>query len=134
MILYQTLEQKLQEIGVPTSDASAGAADAIGELMAIAQEQRTGLTFGQALEIMKAGPGSRLSRPSWNGRGMFVVLQKAYPEGIPCNENTAEAWGMEVGDLFKVNPYLQIKNADGSHAMWVPSIGDLMAEDWEVIN
>mgnify|MGYP003581806136 CR=1 FL=1 len=37
-------------------------------------------------------------------------------------------------DLFRVNPYLQIKNADGSHAMWVPSIGDLMAEDWEVIN
>ena len=132
MILYETLEQKLQEIGEPTSDARAGAAEVVFDLMAIAQEQRTDLTFGQALELMKAKPGNRLSRPSWNGRGMFVVLQKAYPEGIPCNANTAEAWGMEEGDLFKVNPYLQIKNADGSHAMWVPSIGDLMANDWEV--
>lgn len=36
------------------------------------------------------------------------------------------------GDLFKVHPYLQIKNADGTHAMWVPSIGDIFAEDWDI--
>lgn len=28
---------------------------------------------------------------------------------------------------------MQIKTADGSHAMWVPSIGDILAEDWQII-
>lgn len=64
--------------------------------------------------------------------GMFVVLQKGYPQGIPCNKQTAEAWGMKEGDLFRCNPYFQIKNVDGSHSMWTPSVGDLLAEDWEV--
>mgnify|MGYP003179107017 CR=1 FL=1 len=40
---------------------------------------------------------------------------------------------MKEGDLFKVNPYLQIKNADGTHSMWVPSTGDIFADDWEII-
>lgn len=64
---------------------------------------------------------------------MFVVMQKAYPEGIPCNKQTAQAWGLKEGDLFKCNPYFQIKNADGSHSMWVPSVGDLLANDWRVL-
>lgn len=64
---------------------------------------------------------------------MFVVMQKAYPDGILCNKQTADAWGLKEGDLFKCNPYFQIKNADGSHSMWVPSVGDLLANDWKVI-
>lgn len=55
------------------------------------------------------------------------------PEGIPCNKQTAEAWGMNEGDLFKCEPYLQINTVDGSHAMWVPSIRDCLAEDWVVV-
>lgn len=37
---------------------------------------------------------------------------------------------MNEGDLFICNLYLQIKQVDGSHSMWVPSIGDILAEDW----
>lgn len=70
----------------------------------------------------------------WNGKGIFVVYQKGYPDGIPCNLQTAKAWGMNEGDLFKCEPYLQIKTTDGSHAMWVPSIRDVLAEDWEYIH
>ncbi len=51
---------------------------------------------------------------------MFVVYQKGYPQGIPCNKQTAEAWGLNEGDLFVCNPYLQIRCVDGSHSMWVP--------------
>lgn len=89
------------------------------------------MTFGLAIEAMKHG--LKVARSGWNGKGMFVVYQKGYPDGIPCNKNTAEAWGMNEGDLFKCNPYLQIKNVDGSHSMWVPSIGDVLAEDWIII-
>ena len=88
------------------------------------------MNFGEALRKMKQG--FKLQRKGWNGKGMFVVYQKGYPEGIPANKNTAEAWGINQGDLFKVEPYLQIKMANGSHAMWVPSINDILAEDWRL--
>lgn len=90
-----------------------------------------GMTFGIALELLKKG--CKVARTGWNGKGMFVVYQKGYPNGIPCNKQTAEAWGINEGDLFKCNPYLQIKNVDGSHSMWVPSINDCLAEDWVVV-
>jgi hypothetical protein len=89
------------------------------------------MTFGLAVEAMKKG--HKVARKGWNGRGMFVVYQKGYPQGIPCNKQTAEAWGMNEGDLFICKPYLQIKNVDGSHSMWVPSIGDVLGEDWVII-
>lgn len=89
------------------------------------------MDFGQALEKVKAG--EKIFRTGWNGRGMYVVFQKGYPDGIPCNHQTANAWGMQEGELFKCNPYLQIKNTDGSHSMWVPSIGDVLANDWDYI-
>lgn len=89
------------------------------------------MKFGQVVELLKEG--EKAFRLGWNGKGMFVVYQKGYPDGIPCNKQTAAAWGLNEGDLFKVEPYLQIKTANGSHAMWVPSINDVLAEDWEVI-
>ena len=47
---------------------------------------------------------------------------------------TAKAWGLKEGDLFKCEPYLQIKMVNGSHAMWVPSINDILAEDWDYVH
>ncbi|MBO0423851.1 DUF2829 domain-containing protein [Enterococcus plantarum] len=88
------------------------------------------MKFEQILPFLKEG--KKVFRTGWNGRGMFIVRQKGYPEGISCNRQTAEAWDLSEGDLFKDNPYLQIKNADGTHEMWVPSIGDIFAEDWEI--
>lgn len=89
------------------------------------------MDFSDALRQVKAG--KRIAREGWNGKGMFVVYQKAYPQGIPCNKQTAIAWGLNEGDLFKCEPYLQIKMANGSHSMWVPSINDVLAEDWYVV-
>lgn len=89
------------------------------------------MNFGEVLNLVKTG--SKIFRKGWNGKGMFVVYQKGYPEGIRCNKQTAEAWGMNEGDLFKCEPYLQIQMSNGSHSMWTPSINDVLAEDWEVI-
>ncbi|MDF2800228.1 MAG: hypothetical protein K0S61_131 [Anaerocolumna sp.] len=89
------------------------------------------LTFGLALEALKKG--FKVARKGWNGKNMFVVYQKAYPNGIPCNEQTAIAWGLNRGDLFRCEPYLQIKMVNGSHSMWVPSINDCLAEDWIIL-
>ncbi|WP_433956982.1 DUF2829 domain-containing protein [Cytobacillus horneckiae] len=89
------------------------------------------MDFGIALENLKAG--KKVCRKGWNGKGMFAVLQKGYPAGIPCNKQTAEAWGMKEGELFKVRPYFQLKTAQGDHAMWVPSGSDILANDWELV-
>ena len=86
--------------------------------------------WGTALTLSQLG--YPIQREGWNGKGMFVVYQKGYPEGIPCNKNTAEAWNMHEGELFKCEPYLQIKMVNGSHAMWVPSINDNLAKDWKI--
>ena len=90
------------------------------------------MEFENVLPYLKKG--SKAARSGWNGKGLFVVLQKGYPDGIKCNKQTAEAWGINEGDLFIVNPYMQIKGADGSHSMWVPSIGDVLADDWELLS
>lgn len=89
------------------------------------------MDFGSAIMNMKEG--HKAARKGWNGKGLFVVYQKGYPDGIPCNKQTAEAWGMKEGELFRCEPYLQINTVDGSHAMWVPSIRDVLAEDWLMV-
>lgn len=89
------------------------------------------MTFEQVLPLLKQG--EKAFRANWNGKGMFVVMQKGYPNGISCNKQTAEAWGLQEGDLFKLNPYLQIKGVNGTYSMWVPSTGDIFAEDWQIV-
>ena len=88
------------------------------------------MNFGQAIEAAKGG--ARITREGWNGKNMFVVYQKGYPNGIPCNKQTAEAYGMEEGELFVVRPYLQMRCDDGSHQMWLASQSDILADDWRV--
>lgn len=89
------------------------------------------MTFGLAIEAMKKG--YRVARYGWNGKNMSVAYQKGYPDGIPCNKNTAEAWGMQEGELFKSRPYLQMRCADGTFQMWVASQSDILADDWYIV-
>lgn len=90
-----------------------------------------GLNFGLALEAAKKG--AKISRKGWNGKGMWVVYRTGYPEGIPCNKNTADAVGIPEGTLFKVQPYLQMKCVDGSFQMWLASQSDMLADDWVIV-
>jgi hypothetical protein len=91
----------------------------------------SGMSFGLAIEAMKAG--CKVARAGWNGKGMFVVYQKGYPDGIPCNKQTAEAFGINEGDLFKCRPYMQLKCSDGACQMWQPSVSDCLECDWEIV-
>lgn len=89
------------------------------------------MTFDLALQYLKDGYG--VYREMWFN-AQYVKLQKAYPQGIPCNKQTAECWGLQEGDLFKCNPYFQVKNLVGSFSMWAPSVDDILADDWMVID
>lgn len=90
-----------------------------------------GMNFGLAVEAAKKG--AKITRRGWNGKGMWVVYRTGYPEGIPCNRNTAEAVGIPEGSLFRVRPYLQMKCVDGSFQMWLASQSDILADDWEIV-
>lgn len=84
--------------------------------------------FGQALAALRQG--RKVARAGWNGKGMFVVFQKGYPDGIPINANTAEATGIPQGTVYVFRPYLMMKAADDTLVPWVASQTDLLADDW----
>ena len=93
-----------------------------------AYRETTGLTFGLAVEALKKG--QKLARAGWNGKCMFVFL---------VNGSTFNVSRAPLLDIFpegtEINypPHIDIKNVDGSISTWVPSIGDVMAEDWQVL-
>lgn len=89
------------------------------------------LSFSEALQLIKLG--RHLTREGWNDDGMYVFYQKGYPDGIPCNKQTAKATGLKEGDLFKCRPYLQMRCADGSFQMWTASQSDILEADWMVV-
>lgn len=82
------------------------------------------MKFGEALEIVKTGSQS-IRRAGWNGKGQHVYLE--------------EHLGFTIGDgVFKGQrreylPVLILFNSQQQHQPgWLPSMGDLMADDWEV--
>ena len=89
------------------------------------------LSFSEALRRLRRG--NRIARSGWNGKGMFVVYQKGYPEGIEINENTQEALGLPSGTLCRFRPYLLMKTAQDDYVPWVASQSDILAEDWELV-
>lgn len=89
------------------------------------------MNIGEAVKSMKAG--TRVTRPGWNGKGMYLAFQKGYPDGIPINSNTAEATGQPQGTMLRFQPYVMMRTADGSFVPWLCSQTDLLAEDWEPV-
>lgn len=87
------------------------------------------LTFGHALEALKAG--EKVSRAGWNGAGMFVYLvpESAYP----AQTGVAKAFFGE-GALVPYRAYLALKTAQGDVATWAPSGSDVLANDWSVVD
>lgn len=84
--------------------------------------------FGWALDQLRAG--HRVARDGWNGKNMFIVLQKGYPDGIPINRNTSEATGLPEGTVCKFLPYIMMKTAGGEFVPWLASQTDVLANDW----
>lgn len=72
------------------------------------------MTFGEALEALKTG--KKVARQGWNGKGMYIeyVIGKDHSFSI-------------------IEPFLVIKNVKNSFNTWVPSISDLLSEDWVIV-
>jgi len=70
------------------------------------------MDFGRALDFIKNG--RRLCRSGWNGKGMYIQIQKP-------DENSKMTF-----------PYIFMKTVDGSLVPWLASQTDVLAEDWNI--
>lgn len=86
------------------------------------------MNFGQALEGLKEG--KHIARNGWNGRGMFVYL--VHGKRIKAESEQLRHIADEEGTVLH-NPYMAIKNVNGTVSTWVPSINDCLAEDWYIV-
>lgn len=85
------------------------------------------MNFGQALEAVKSG--AKIYREGWNGKGQFVIKAGGYTvnEARPGSDYARAG----IVGKFTIQPHLDLKNAQGHmQPGWVPSQGDLFAEDW----
>jgi hypothetical protein len=72
------------------------------------------LSFGDAVHFLKAG--RRVSRAGWNGKGMWLALQR--PD--------------ECCSLMDL-PFVYMRTVQGHLVPWLASQTDILAEDWSVL-
>jgi hypothetical protein len=97
---------------------------------------KTGLTFSQALDLVKKGKA--ISREGWNGKKMFVYLNKGSHDFNQHETSPTIIEGINVelfekGHLATISrlPNLNMRTATGSTVTgWLASQTDLLAEDW----
>lgn len=98
------------------------------------------MKFGEAFEALKGGKS--ISRSGWNGKGMFIYLNKGSRDvsgkdevGIE-NVEGVPFYLFEMGDTGTVTrlPNVNMKTATGSTVTgWLASQTDLFAEDWGIV-
>lgn len=99
----------------------------------------TGLTFGQAIEALKAG--QKVARAGWNGKGMWLSLSCDGEMEVPAENfwspHNAQ-FARENGGTAIVLPAITMKttNASGRVAIlmgWLASQTDMLSEDWQIV-
>lgn len=100
-------------------------------------ENLQGLSFGTAIEALKAG--KLITRSGWNGKGMFIVKQIPSVIGIEIIPRI-QSLPQSVKDVLieREQPIcyesqMLIINSLGRADSWVPSSSDCFAEDWQII-
>lgn len=102
-----------------------------------------GFTFSEALERIKNGQNMR--RIGWNGIGQYVFLwhgvddSARHERASHLNAIRSDLFGIPgpdergVGKAIRMMPHFRISTGpSGPVATWVPSVTDLLAEDWIV--
>jgi len=80
--------------------------------------QATGMTFGDAIEALKAG--EKVARKGWNGLNMYLYFK---PEGTKEYE----------GVVYKRQAYIVMKTAQDMLVPWLASQSDMISEDWYIV-
>lgn len=88
------------------------------------------MNFSEALILVKSG--SKIHRTGWNGKNQFVIKAGGYLVDDPRPGSDYARAG--ITGQFTIAPHLDLKNAQGvMQPGWLPSQGDLFAEDWEAL-
>jgi len=106
------------------------------------------MTFGHALEALKGG--AKVARSGWNGKGMFLSLNKGAFDGEmlgfdsgqqPAADHLSTIDGVRLG-LFEAGddgivtrlPNINMRTASGATVTgWLASQTDMLAEDWCIV-
>lgn len=67
------------------------------------------VTFGVAVEWLKRKENLKVARHGWNGKGMFVKL---------------------INTTMQLNQHFELCNVKGTYDTWIPSVSDILADDW----
>ena len=91
-------------------------------------------SFSKALELLKQG--DKIARKGWNGADQWLSISCPDTKDIPAESfwspHNAE-FARQNGGSAKVAPCITLKNAQGMIIMgWIPSAGDLFADDWMI--
>lgn len=88
------------------------------------------IKFDFSLALAELKKGKKLTRLGWNGKGMFVyyVPAASYPAMTDVAKSIQDGEGK-----VKYNPYLALKTVQGTISCWIPSVMDLFAEDWMIM-
>lgn len=96
--------------------------------------------FGEAIEALKKGQA--VARNGWNGKGMFLFLNKG---SVPADRLLVPGAGVteaikddlfEKGDIGTITrlPNINMHTATGSTVTgWLASQTDMLSEDWDVL-
>ena len=108
------------------------------DIMKGSHEKAVSFSFGEAIELLKAGFAVR--RAGWNGKGLSVFKQvPAHIESdiIPKMQSLPQSAKDIIlkgkGFIDYTSQCLIYNENTGRADSWVPSISDVFAEDWEVI-
>lgn len=86
------------------------------------------MSFGDAITALKSD--NKVARIGWNGKGMFVYLVPG--DHFVAKTKAAKSFAAVDGTV-EYNPYMAIRNVNGTVSTWVPSVNDCLAEDWVVV-
>lgn len=77
--------------------------------------------FGTALVWLRSG--ARVQRAGWNGPGQWVVRVTSWNAAL----------GVALPPDYEFAAFLALKNAQSQVVPWLPSQGDVEAQDWQLV-
>lgn len=87
------------------------------------------MNFGHAIEALKNGEKVAITRAEWNGRDMFLYLIK----GTELQDALKYGYG-EYENEPTITDSIAMKTAQNTLVVgWLPSLTDIFAEDWDII-
>ena len=100
----------------------------------LAAEARGDVNHDIGWAVRQAKLGKRVTRRGWNAAGQWVTFSPG-TENVPAENFWApanRAFAEENGGSASVFSAMTLKNAQGMIVMgWVPSVTDLLMQDWE---